>query len=59
MPETRQLYKVRRIGKNAEAVIHAPILATGYYSMEYDETTGAIHYYPMDITVSPSERFKS
>jgi hypothetical protein len=49
MPETRQLFKVRRIGRNAEAVLHAPIKATGYYSMEYDEKTGAIHYYPVKV----------
>jgi hypothetical protein len=47
MPEIRQLFKIRRIGKNAEQVLHAPSLAAGYYEMEYDEKTGVIRYFPV------------
>lgn len=47
MQEIEQLVKVRRIGANAEQVLHAPSSASGYYSMHYDEKSGEIHYYPV------------
>jgi hypothetical protein len=47
MQEIKKLVKVRRIGKNAEQVLHAPSQVSGYYSMHYDEKSGEIHYYPV------------
>jgi hypothetical protein len=47
MPKVVQIVKVRRVGKNAEQVLHAPSVVSGYFSMEYDEVTGALHYYPV------------
>jgi hypothetical protein len=42
-----KLVKVRRIGGNAEQILHCPSVISGYYSMHYDEKTGEIHYYPV------------
>lgn len=47
MQDIQQLVKVRRIGRNAEQVLHAPAEASGYYSMRYDEKTGEIRYVPV------------
>ena len=44
-----KLVKVRRIGKNAEQVLHAPSTVSGYYSMVYDEERREIHYYPVKV----------
>jgi hypothetical protein len=49
MQENRQIFKVRRIGKNAEQVLHAPSTVSGYYSLNYDEKTGVICYYPVKV----------
>jgi hypothetical protein len=47
MSENLILVKVRRVGKTAEQVLHAPSNVSGYYSMHYDEQSGEIHYYPI------------
>jgi hypothetical protein len=44
-----KVFRVRRIGKNAEPVLHAPSVVSGYYSMVYDEKTREIHYYPVKV----------
>ena len=49
MSEIRQIVKVRRVGKNAEQVLHAPSVISGYYSMIYDKETGIIRYEPVKV----------
>ncbi|MCK9591364.1 MAG: hypothetical protein M0Q91_05075 [Methanoregula sp.] len=49
MPNEVQIVKVRRIGKNAEQVLHAPSVISGYYAMYYDECTGIIRYEPVKV----------
>lgn len=44
-----QIVKVRRIGKNAEQVFHAPSVISGYYAMHYDEVTGIVRYEPVKV----------
>ncbi|MCK9591445.1 MAG: hypothetical protein M0Q91_05480 [Methanoregula sp.] len=50
MSEQRQIVKVRRVGKNAEQVLHAPSVISGHYWMSYDEKTGVIRYEPVKVT---------
>ena len=42
-----KLVKVRRVGGNAEQILHCPSTISGYYSMHHDEQTGELHYYPV------------
>lgn len=49
MPDLVKVVKVRRVGKNAEQVLHAPSTITGWYEMNFNEETGEIRYRPVKV----------
>jgi hypothetical protein len=47
--ENLGLFRVHRLGKTAEQVIHAPSTVSGLFLMIYDKKTGIIRYEPVKV----------